>query len=210
MIIISHRGYWLHSAEKNGFTAFQRSFELGFGTETDVRDCAGQLLISHDMPKGNEMLLEEFLSLLPADTKDGLPLAINIKSDGLAAQLSNIMQKFDIHNWFAFDMSVPDMRSYFVAGLPVYTRMSEVEQIPTWLDQADGIWLDAFQDTWFTVEDILNILDLGKRICIVSPELHQREHLPLWEMLLPFCMDSRVMLCTDKPEEATAFFKNGI
>ena len=50
MIIISHRGYWIQPAEKNTEEAFSRSFERGMGTETDVRDHRGELVISHDMP----------------------------------------------------------------------------------------------------------------------------------------------------------------
>ena len=49
---ISHRGYWQDASEK------QRTFVAicpWFGTETDVRDCE-QLVISHDMPTGNELL----------------------------------------------------------------------------------------------------------------------------------------------------------
>ena len=38
MIIISHRGYWKDAAEKNRPVAFARSFDLGYGTETDVRE----------------------------------------------------------------------------------------------------------------------------------------------------------------------------
>lgn len=35
MIILSHRGYWKETHEKNLPIAFERSFSLGFGTETD-------------------------------------------------------------------------------------------------------------------------------------------------------------------------------
>lgn len=61
MKILSHRGYWKNSDEKNKENAFRRSFSLGYGTETDVRDCRGDLVISHDMPIGNEISCEDFL-----------------------------------------------------------------------------------------------------------------------------------------------------
>ena len=50
MKILSHRGYWKTAEEKNTATAMHRSFSLGFGTETDVRDYNGKLVISHDIP----------------------------------------------------------------------------------------------------------------------------------------------------------------
>ncbi|MDB5448782.1 MAG: hypothetical protein JWQ97_4099, partial [Phenylobacterium sp.] len=55
MRIISHRGYWREPSEKNSRTAFARTLEAGFGTETDVRDLVGQLVVAHDPPSGREM-----------------------------------------------------------------------------------------------------------------------------------------------------------
>ena len=51
MIILSHRGYWKSEKERNQEVAFHRSFDLGYGTETDIRDIQGKLVISHDMPQ---------------------------------------------------------------------------------------------------------------------------------------------------------------
>ena len=107
MKVLSHRGYWKEASEKNLETAFRRSFDLGFGTETDVRDCAGRLLISHDMPTGSEISLGAFVNL--ASGRD-LPLAINVKADGLADSLAREMQAARAGDWFVFDMAVPDMR----------------------------------------------------------------------------------------------------
>jgi len=116
MIVMSHRGYWKVPDEKNTKIAFQRSFDLDFGTETDIRDCKGDLLISHDMPQGHEMKLEQFIDILNGKN---IPLAINIKSDGLAKMLGSVMQSRQVQNWFVFDMSVPDMRNHLNAGNPV-------------------------------------------------------------------------------------------
>jgi hypothetical protein len=203
MNVISHRGYWLEPGEKNTAIAFRRSFELGFGTETDVRDCAGRLVISHDMPAGGEMGLEEFLGLVGASP---LPLAINIKSDGLALPLAKAMAGYERRSWFVFDMSVPDMRSHIYAGNPVYTRMSEVEQQPAWLDASDGVWLDAFEGQWYDNSLVRDVLGKGKSVCIVSPELHRREHLAAWESLRPLARHDGLTLCTDLPEAARDFF----
>ena len=92
MKIISHRGYWKRLAEQNTIKAFQRSFALGFGTETDIRDLQGELVVSHDMPKGDEMRLEKFLALVSSyEDAHSLTLALNIKSDGLLIPLKNIL-----------------------------------------------------------------------------------------------------------------------
>lgn len=203
MIVLSHRGYWQTECEKNQGVAFKRSFDLGFGTETDVRDCNGDLVISHNMPNGAEMSLVDFLKIQKNKT---LPLALNIKADGLAEQLKKTMGASGIKNWFAFDMSVPDMRAYLQAGMPVFTRMSEVEKEPVWLEESVGVWLDGFAETWYDVDSVDALLKKGKRVCIVSSELHGRDAEPLWKMLFPLAEHSALMLCTDCPERARDFF----
>ncbi|HDG1702299.1 TPA: hypothetical protein PFE33_004667, partial [Kluyvera ascorbata] len=49
--------------EKNTQTAFERSFSLGFGTETDIRDFGGELVISHDIADQNCISFKKFISL---------------------------------------------------------------------------------------------------------------------------------------------------
>lgn len=203
MRIISHRGYWLHADEKNHRVAFERSFDLGFGTETDVRDCAGELLISHDPPGGQEMRLDELLTLLGGRS---LPLAINIKADGLASRIGQMFKQHGVTDWFAFDMSIPDMRSFLRAGLPVYTRMSEVEREAVWLQEAQGVWLDGFQERWYDDALLDALLTRNKPVCVVSAELHGREAEPFWAWLHPYRRHPGLTLCTDFPEQAVQFF----
>lgn len=204
MQIISHRGYWRTAQERNLPEAFQRSFDLGFGTETDVRDVAGQLVISHDMPRGWELTLEGLLEIMAGRN---LPLAINVKADGLAQALKTTFEQYGHDNWFAFDMAVPDMRSYLHAGMNAYSRLSEVEPLAAWIDQAAGVWLDAFEGSWFSNELIIDLLSRGKQVCVVSAELHGRDHTALWQQLLELRSQSGLMVCTDIPEAAAHFFK---
>ena len=204
MQILSHRGYWIESSEKNSIKAFQRSFDSGFGTETDVRDCLGRLVISHDMPRGNEIDLDSFLE---THSPQNLTLAINIKSDGLAAPLKQAMETAKIKDWFVFDMSIPDMRDYIRLGIPVFTRMSEEEQTPVWIDKADGVWLDAFINEWYDIALIDKLLQLGLRVCVVSSELHGRPYQCLWDKLSILSKREGLLLCTDFPKHAKEFFK---
>ena len=41
MLLLAHRGFWQKNFEKNTFEAFQRSFEISCGLETDIRDIGG-------------------------------------------------------------------------------------------------------------------------------------------------------------------------
>jgi hypothetical protein len=206
MIVMSHRGYWKALHEKNTATAFHRSFDLGFGTETDVRDLAGKLVISHDPPRGGDMPFTQFLDIL--GDRD-LPLALNVKSDGLAKLIREEMSKrLHLTKWFVFDMSIPDTLQQLLHGNPVFSRQSEYEPTPALMDRAAGIWLDAFHTTWWTPADLENGISQGKSVCIVSPDLHKRDPQPCWQMLqnAGISQPDKILLCTDLPEDAVRYF----
>ena len=205
MDVLSHRGYWTDASEKNTPAAFERSFALGFGTETDVRDHDGRLVISHDMPTGEALAFEAYLGCLARKATRPLLQAINIKADGLATALARTMKDI-AHPWFVFDMSLPDTLGQLRAGNPVYLRMSEYETIPVALEsRIQGVWLDAFERTWYGVDTIAALLDRGLAVCVVSPELHKRDdHEALWTALKPLRDRPGLSLCTDLPEQALA------
>ena len=198
MEILSHRGYWLDPSEKNQRIAFERSFDLGFGTETDVRDHGSRLVISHDPATGSEMSLDDFLDILG---DRNLPLALNIKADGLGPAIRDTMAKRSLTRWFTFDMSGPELIRQKAQGLPAFTRQSEYETQPVLYDRVQGLWLDGFDGIWFEADHIRKLLSDGKQVCIVSPELHGRTPTDLWDMLEREALfDADLMVCTDIPE----------
>ncbi len=203
MRLLAHRGWWTTSAEKNLEVAFRRAFDAGFGVETDVRDCAGALVISHDMPTGRELTLDAFLELPGAAAR---PLAINVKADGMAGNVARALQEAGARDAFVFDMSVPDALSYVQARVPVYARLSEYEPESALLDHAAGVWLDAFHGPWWAPELVGSLLARGKAVCVVSPELHRRAFDALWHSLEPWAAHPGLALCTDHPDSARAFF----
>jgi hypothetical protein len=210
MGILSHRGLWRAPEEKNTTAAFLRSFELGFGTETDIRDCDGKLVISHDPPeaRAEPLPLHVFLDLYDRHG-NGLPLALNIKADGLQSRVCDHITAYGIRNYFCFDMSVPDTRGYLAQGLQCFTRQSEYEPDPTLYARAAGVWMDAFERDWVGERDVERHLTAGKRVCIVSPELHRRERAPFWSALRTWTFDAPrgdVLFCTDWPVEAKECF----
>lgn len=208
MIVLSHRGYWLESAEKNTSSAFLRSAQLGFGTETDVRDLCGKLVISHDPPSGGEMPLVEFLALW---SDRSLPLAMNVKADGLAQPLKVAMDRAGWTDWFAFDMSVPDALQQLRHGVPIFARLSEYEPEPQpLLERAAGVWLDGFHGEWWDAALLRRLLDAGKRVCVVSPELHGRDPGAAWDRLTPLAGTPGLMICTDLPERAREVFQRAL
>lgn len=212
MIILSHRGYWKTVEEKNTLIAFERSFSLGFGTETDVRDFNGKLIISHDVPTSSQSLvsLTDFLKCYKSFNID-LPLALNIKSDGLHALLKAELMEHGISNYFVFDMSIPDTIGYLNHDLTVFGRESEYEREVAFYSKIGGVWMDEFEGHWINQDKLSYHLIRGKTVCLVSPDLHKRSYQNEWANYKRFDQENlkfkdKFWLCTDFPEEAKAYF----
>lgn len=211
MEILSHRGYWKTESEKNSLIAFERSFSLGFGTETDFRDLNGTLVISHDIPslKMQDVITADDFFNLYKSIGNNLPLALNIKADGLQEKLLQLINEYEIENYFVFDMSIPDTIGYLKKGLKTFTRQSEYEEYPAFLDQSEGIWMDEFNKHWISHEAIKKHIQNDKKVCIVSPELHKRDKSTEWanyKVISGLISTKKIMICTDLPEEAKEYF----
>ncbi|TWT82707.1 hypothetical protein CA13_41700 [Planctomycetes bacterium CA13] len=205
--LLAHRGAWNDPDEQNQSIAFERALSAGFGIETDVRDHRGKLIVSHDPLTQDEndcLCLDDFCRLYRKLNANSC-LALNIKSDGLAAKVQEILTHHDINNFFVFDMSIPDMLGYLNQSLPCFTRQSEFEHSPVLYEQSSGVWLDAFESTWFDAGLIETHLANRKNVCVVSSELHGRSREQLWPMLRQFIdrndSDAKLMLCTDFPHD---------
>lgn len=209
MEIISHRGFWETEEEKNAETSFQRSFINNYGTETDLRDLNGEIVISHNMPllKDNPMTINDFFELYNKYSINKT-LALNVKSDGLQEQLKSKLLEYNIQNYFVFDMSIPDTRGYIRNDINFYIRLSEIEKEIIFEDQTKGVWLDAFEGLWYDQKYLNQILEKNIKIAIVSFELHRRNHLSQWNWIKEndFHLHQNVILCTDIPNEANLFF----
>lgn len=205
MKIISHRGCWNSPSEKNTYKAFCTSFDAGYGTELDVRDSNGTLVISHDIPSGDEMKFSDLLELMDGRN---LLLAINIKADGLAPYILELLNKYSHTNYFTFDMSIPDLVFQYLTGINCYCGISDICPVPPLFPVYNGIWLDSFHSDWYSKTDLDSIIEKYKRVCIVSADLHQRNSTKQWNIIrsLDNFRSSDLVLCTDKPKEASNFF----
>lgn len=206
MQYLCHRGFWTRREEQNTLASFERAFQASFGIETDLRDAGSRIVISHDLPRGGEPTFQQVLDLYARYPEAGV-LALNIKADGLQAELSSLMEGFDPSRAFVFDMSVPDTLHYLKGKIPTFTRQSEYEPHPPFYDACQGIWLDCFtSEAWIAPKAIQEHLENGKDVAIVSPELHRRDASAYWKLLSDhrLVVDSNAMLCTDLPLEAKA------
>lgn len=211
-MILAHRGIWNKIKEQNTMIAFKRAFKSNIGIETDIRDYNGELVISHDIPVGKELLLSDFFrEYKNFDSK--VCLALNIKSDGLCTKVKSLINKFQIFNYFCFDMSYPDLRDYDKNNLNFYTRTSEFEKELLQYKNCKGVWIDAFETEWYSKYILKKFLKQNKKIAIVSAELHKRDYKSNWEIIKKMNLSINsiyISLCTDHPLEAVDFFKESL
>ncbi|SFS83281.1 hypothetical protein SAMN02910357_02104 [Succinivibrio dextrinosolvens] len=208
MNILAHRGYWNKTIKHNSEKAIRYAIEKGFGFESDIRDYCERLVISHNIADKNALDAEVVFKWLH-EFEDKYTFAINIKADGLKDVLSSLLTKYEISNYFLFDMSVPQMVEFMDMNLNFFTRQSEIELNPCLYDKAAGVWIDGFWSTdWITERLLKEHLKNEKKICLVSPELHGRSDYKLfWKRIKDYVInDGNVMLCTDVPDEAKEYF----
>lgn len=205
--IIAHRGVWHEVCEKNTEAGFRTALANGFGIETDIRDWNGELVISHDIPNGGNLTFKEFIKIVCEYSPQ--TLALNIKADGLQNIIKKELEQYS--NYFCFDMSIPDSLAYIKSGLVYYTRFSDVELNTCLFDEAKGIWQDNFRSNSLNLNALADFTERGKKVILVSPELHGFHHEIFWASLMTFLNENPsktnlIGICTDYPEEAREYF----
>lgn len=205
MKILAHRGYWKDKNDRNKLESLELALFHGYGIETDIRDYNGKIVVSHDIADDSCFEFEKLVKIISSGYGN-LPIAVNIKSDGLQKLYGDLCTKYGFCNGFVFDMSIPEQVVYKNMGIPFFTRKSDIEADTVHYDYAVGIWMDTWEKEWITKEEILRCLNDGKKVCIISPEIHDREYLKLWNMLYELREHDDVMLCTDIPDIARKFF----
>ena len=207
MNIIAHRGLWSTGLGANSLGALKEAIDLNFGIETDIRDYEGKLVISHDIANEDSPSLDNFFELYKDCNKETV-LALNVKADGIQNLLIQAIKAYDISNYFLFDMSIPEMVVYRAKELNFFTRNSDIEQECVLYDDAQGVWVDKFFSSWNIYDAIINHIKNGKKVSLISPEIHGEERTELWEVIKnsDLVNEQNFYLCTDLPLEARVFF----
>lgn len=208
MEILAHRGMWTLPEEKNTLNAIQKAFVSGLGIETDLRDYNGKLVISHDVANDTSPLAEEMFKMY-RDLGLNVQLALNVKADGIQKMLGELLEYYQIKNYFLFDMSVPELVVNDARGLYYYTRNSDIESDCVMYQRASGVWVDYFyDDLWLNEQVLAKHINQKKKVCIVSPELHGKDYKQLWKLLKDTGLyeNELVTLCSDRPMEAREYF----
>ena len=221
--ILAHRANILgpDPAAENRLSACQRALGLGFGLEIDLRRSAtGEFYIGHDAaPVTPHHALESYQDLFRAHS--GLTIAVNVKESGYEAALIELQRAgaFGGRRDFYFDFELVEPEAPFAAlqrllALPggratrIATRRSDRgETQPRCLAIDCAVaWVDEFDSFWLTAQDIRALREAGRRIYVISPELHGFEtsqRRQRWAQFKKWEVDG---LCTDYALEAAEFF----
>ena len=199
-LIYAHRGMWQTPDQQNSRQSIEAARSSGYGVETDFRSKSHSLVISHD-PYGDS-------NPLAVDAIDfaEIPVALNIKEDGLLTQYEAFIKKYPNQFTFIFDGSIPEMVKIKEKKLPHALRLSEYEKDLPWDSQF--LWIDGFHsDWWIKSPEILNLIEKFF-VVFVSPEIHGREIERAWEFFhfLHSKGIAKFGICTDYPDKLKAIF----
>ncbi|ACA86278.1 phosphatidylinositol-specific phospholipase C/glycerophosphodiester phosphodiesterase family protein [Shewanella woodyi] len=140
------------------------------GVEIDIRTIGNRLILQHDPFTAGEAL-EQWLQ----EYKHKL-LILNVKEEGLEHQIIEMMNQYNISNYFFLDQSVPFLiRTAKLGEKRCAVRVSEYESIETALSLqglVDWVWIDSFNTPYITSDMVHTLKKANYKICLVSPELH--------------------------------------
>lgn len=144
-----------------------------YGIEVDIRSEGDRLIIHHDPFVAGESF-DEWLNAYKHRT-----LILNVKEEGLEARLIALMRSKNINDYFFLDQSFPFLVKWSATGeRRCAVRISEFESIQTALSLAgkvDWAWVDCFTRFPLEKQDATLLIDMGFKLCLVSPELQGRD-----------------------------------
>lgn len=213
MIVLAHRCNVAgpQRGSENSLPALNHALYLGFGIETDVRHAQGfGFYISHDRIIPQEADRLEAHAAHWRSHPDAR-IALNIKELGneqaLVAALSLLGVEKQV---FLFDMELIEADPGTTAlvfkevapEISVAARVSDrgesADQALS-IEVADTIWLDEFDGPWVTPDITERLLQAGKKVFAVAPDLHGYpldQSIARWHQFADWRLTG---ICTDWP-----------
>ena len=142
------------------------------GVEIDIRTANGNIVLAHD-PFTSGELFSEWLKCWK-----GQSLILNVKEEGLEESILELLENYDVQDFFFLDQSYPSIRRLINLGISkLATRVSDFEDINTAIKSgSEWIWLDSFTGNWSYLPDALKLIKgMGHKTCLVSPELQRTD-----------------------------------
>ncbi len=143
-----------------------------FGVELDLRDSGDRLILQHD-PFTDGENFETYLQHYHHGT-----MILNIKSERIEHKVLELLQQFNITDYFFLDSSFPMIKLLSQQGEHrCAVRFSEFEGLDTVMamkGRIDWVWVDCFSKLPINQNIFKQLKDAGFKLCLVSPELQGR------------------------------------
>lgn len=143
-----------------------------FGVEIDLRDNDTRIVLEHD-PFSDGEDFENYLK----HYNHGI-LILNIKSERIEHKVLELVEKYNIKNYFLLDSSFPMIYLLSQMGEKnIALRFSEYEGLDTILamkGKVDWVWVDCFSNLPINQANFKILKEAGFKLCLVSPELQGR------------------------------------
>lgn len=144
-----------------------------YGVELDLRDSGTDLIIVHNPFEEGENF-EEYLKHYHHGT-----MIVNVKSERIEHKIIELLEKYNISNYFFLDSSIPMIYLLSNEGnTNSAVRFSEIEPIELSLamkDRVKWVWVDCFSKLPINKENYKILKDNNFKLCLVSPELQGRK-----------------------------------
>jgi len=214
--IIRHRGQ--EQLSRNMLGSYEIDVRLCDDEDGDPSDSF--LILRHDLHGG--MRGEPLGTFLSGWLRDNVGqrnlLALNVKQDGLAPMLNELLQHHGIlqDQYFCFDMAQPEIPIYAQAGLPLATRAS---QYGIEYPMGEYIWFDWYPHVTVSPASLYQELTMNLtrarvdegalKIVAVSPELHGEYKTHVREAVWSLAREKNFWgVCTKFADEAEKFFND--
>ncbi len=168
-----------------------------YGIELDLR-YEGENLIMHHDPFVTGELFEDLLKAYKHRF-----IILNVKTEGIEAEVLRLLEKYQIENYFFLDLSLPYLIKYMRKGEKnIAVRFSEYEPIEfvmSFKDKVEWVWVDCF--TKLPLDDhSYELLKKHFKICLVSPELQGHSLERIQEFKAQLADKPIDAVCTKKPD----------
>jgi hypothetical protein len=150
-----------------------KKIDTKFGIEIDLRDdINGEIHMEHEpfiIGESFETFLQYYCHRF---------IILNIKSERIEYKVLELLQKYNIVDYFFLDSSFPMIHKLSNEGEKnIAIRFSEYESIESVLlmkYKVQWVWVDCFTENPLTTEKYKILKEAGFKLCFVSPELQQQ------------------------------------
>ncbi len=150
-----------------------KNLPIKYGVELDLRDFGDRLILQHDPFLDGEDF-EEYLTQYCHGT-----MILNIKSERIEHKVLELLNRFEIDDYFFLDSSFPMIHQLSNQGeRKCAVRFSEFEGLDTVMamgGKIDWVWVDCFSKLPIDLNSYNQLKQAGFKLCLVSPELQSRQ-----------------------------------